>query len=767
MGRRRFLPSLRGGAQLETKGWGTWTAPPTYFTPSSDGMRRAWPVERAVSEGYERTVWVYKSIHAIASHQARLDFILRDGDDLVDDHPLLDLLNDGKANPLESGRQFRSRLSAQILLSPAGAFVEVTTSNRGTPVRMDLLPPGRTRPVPGRGADLLSHFETVAPDGRRIPIDPERVRWFRDPHPTDPWRGMTPLEAAGLSVDLDFLSRLYNVVFIRNDGRPATVVGVEGDVVPGELDRIEARFGRGPMEAGKVSVLNGKITVNDLGATPRDMAYGEAAARSKEEVLAAFGVGETVLGNASNRTFDNADAELYQFWTITMSSHIGIVTSGFDPDSDDGMVGDLDTSKVEVLRRVAAARRAEAREEFSAGLISPDEYRRIAEHDEVDLPHTRALYIAQGKTPIPTREEDAEALGLAGPAEEAPPGEEMPPDGEVPDDETLVDGQQSPAQPGEPQQADGPADPGRPEPTAALDRLQAMLDAGETKALAALVEAALPAETVPPDSATATAVEASPPDPRDVLEQELTATMERLMRRLVARTAARVAGTKARKGTRHWEPEYAVDTRVGDALIDVARVVDPTQWQDEAAAALAPLIAAGALAAGAALAGSIGAIPGPTTALATNQMAAAATAWLSSRIAQAATKLAIIIAARDQGGADMADITLAVHNELAWLEAWGHQSAQALAGHVVHAVESAVAADLAGPDGIATATWRVGEHDPGHPGHREVHGQVQPAGGVFRSGRSMLRWPADLDGPRDEAFGCGCRLQWMVIPGRT
>ncbi|MET7335952.1 phage portal protein [Nonomuraea sp. NPDC005650] len=755
MARRRFLPGLRG---LETKGWGTWAAPsPTYFAPTSDAMQRAWPVERAVAEGYERTVWVYKSVHAIATHQARLDFILRDGDDLVDDHPLLDLLNDGRANPLESGRQFRSRLSAQILLSPAGAFVEVTESRRGTPVRLDLLPPGRTRPVPGRGADLLSHFETVAPDGRRIGIDPERVRWFRDPHPLDPFRGMTPLEAAGLSVDLDFLSRLYNVVFIRNDGRPATVVGVEGEAAPGELDRIEARFGRGPMEAGKVSVLSGKISVADLGKTPRDMAYGEAAGRAKEEVLAAFGVGETVLGNASGRTFDNADAELYQFWTITMDGHIGIVTSGFDSDTDDGIVCDLDTSKVEVLRRVAAARRQEAREEFNAGLISPDEYRKIAEHDEVDLPHTRALYIAQGKTPIPTREEDAEALGLAGPAEEAPPGEELPPGEQAPPGEEMpVDGQQPPTSPGQ---------PGGPEPTAAIDRLQAMLDSGETKALAALVEPpTLASETVSPKSTTVV-VEPAPVDPRDLLEQELVETMERLMRRLVARTAARVAGTKARKGTRHWEPEYEVDTRVGDAPIDVARVVDPAHWQDEAAAALAPVFAAGALAAGAALAGSVGAIVGEMAAITANQVAAAGTAWLASRVAQAATDLSGIIAARDRGGADMADITLRIHADLPSLEAWGRRLACQVAGNVAHAAESAVAAELAGTDGLATATWRVDSEETGRLAHREAHGQVQPAGGAFRVGRAMLAWPCDVDGPLEQVSGCRCRLRWMVVPG--
>ncbi|WP_433542111.1 phage portal protein (plasmid) [Streptosporangium sandarakinum] len=751
MARRRFLPGLRG--LVETKQWGSSVAPLAVFSPMSDAARRAWPVERAVAEGYERTVWVYKSVDAIASHQSRLDFQLRDGDDVITDHPLCDLLNDGKANPLESGRQFRKRLSMQILLSPAGAFVEVTPSNAGAPIRLDLLPPGRTRPVPGKGADLLSHFETIAPDGRRIAIDPERVRWFRDPHPLDPFRGITPLEAAGLSVDLDYLSRLYNVVFIRSDGRPATVVSVEGKLSQPEADRIEARFGRGPMEAGKVSVINGKVSVADLGAHPRDMAYGEAASRSKEEVLTAFGVGESVLGNASGRTFDNAEQELYNFWTITMEAHMGIVTSGFDQDSDDGVVGELDTSKVEVLRRVAAARRAEMREEVAAGLASPEEYRKVAEYEEVDLPHTRALYIAQGKTPIPTREEDAVALGLAAPEQEnAPPAgedggpsadsdpaaaEESAPEGD-PGAGPAVDGDQPPTPPAGGEMGD------------ALARLQSLLDT-ETKALPGVDGPSAPEQE----------------DPRGRLEEDLSEALAALMRRLVKRTAARVDSPKARKGTRHWQPEYPADTRVGDAPLDVARIVDPAQWEAEAETALTETATAGGAAAAVALAAAagLGAAPAGVSAVGAGAVADVVT-WLAAGAAQAAQALGARIAAVDAANGDIVSISAQVHGALPELEAWGARTAVAAAASIMHAAETAAALELAGPNGVATATWITRRDTSVRPTHAEAHGQTQPAGGLFRVGDVRLRWPGDIAGPPEEVFGCRCRLRWTIVRSR-
>ncbi|MFD9947681.1 phage portal protein [Nonomuraea sp. NPDC059023] len=750
MARRRFLPGLR--ALVQTKQWGAWAAPSGVFMPSSDAMRRAWPVERAVAEAWERTVWVYKSVDAIAGHQAKLDFQLRDGDEVITDHPLCELLNDGKANPLESGRQFRKRLSQQILLSSAGAFVEVTHSNRGTPIRYDLLPPGRTRPVPGRGADLLSHFETIAPDGRRVGIDPERVRWFRDVHPTDPYRGMTPIEAASLSVDLDFLSRLYNVVFLRNDGRPATVVGVEGKLSQPEADRIENRFGRGPMEAGKVSVINGKITVNDLAAKPRDMAYSEAASRAKEEVLAAFGVGETVMGNAAGRTYDNADAELFQFWTITMDAHMGIVTSGFHPDSDEGLIGKLDVSGVEVLRRVELARRQEAREELNVGAITVNEYRTIAEYDEFDMPHARAFYVSNTKTAVPTTEDDAIALGLASPPEDelaAPAGDEAA-EGAPVEDGPEPAGPETAAEP-----------PAEPQSGAGLGRLQQLLDGEQTKAVgvADLLPAVEPATAPVPVAA----------DVRDDIEEQLQQVLVQLARRLVERTAGRASGTKARRGTRHWAAEYEVDTRVGDAPLPVTRIVDPDQWYEDATGALRPVVDAAESAAAAALVASFPHLAdtgvAASGAVAAEGAGAATLHWLADSIKQSATLLGAKITGLDGAGADIAAITSSIRADLSLREEWAKRMAITAATDIVHAAEAAAALALAGKTGMATATWTNRDDGPMQAAHATADGQVQPAEGKFRVGDALLRWPGDTAGPPHEVNGCKCRLRWLIVPG--
>ncbi|MEU4229540.1 phage portal protein [Nonomuraea sp. NPDC026600] len=744
---RRFLPALLPPRQatpargLQTKNLGgrTLTAE-QWLTNASQSARRAWPVDRAVAEGFERGIWVYKSVDTIADHQSTLDFQLRQGDEIVDDHPLVNLLNDGKANPLETGRTFRYRLSTQILLSPPGAFVEVTLSNAGTPIRLDLLPPSRTRPVPGLGGNLLSHFETITADGTRVYIDPERVRWFRKPHPTDPYRGMTPLEAAGLSVDLDFLARLYQVSFLRNDGRPGGIVAIEGRSNEADARLLESRFGRGPTEAGKVTVISGKLSYVDLASRPRDMAYGDMANKAKEETLAAFGVGESVLGNSSGRTFDNAEQELFNFWTVTMPPHLRLISAGFDDDTDDDVVGEFDISNVEVLRRTAAARRAEAREELEKGAISLDEYRQIADYEPFDLPHTRALYVSQGRTPIPTREEDAVALGLAAPE---------------PEGDQLVEPGDTSAEPEDEADAD-------------VGDVGQTLDLGDDATAAAfnLLQDALPDNPVEAKTLPAFGTDDQQPllagvrgDVQDQLEADLRQLLDALARRLIERTVARAASPKTRKGTRHWQAEYDVDTRVGDALLEAGRVAASDQWMKHIREVATDTLEQGARAAAAE-------IDDTTQDTAADAAAEEVLGWLALATSGQAARLAGIVAATDITGATMDAIVAAVRAQLPRVEAWAASTAARAATAVVASAQAGAARRLAGPGGRVTAIWKAGNDTPARPWHSfAADGQTSDLSAPFEIGGAALRWPGDTRAPDEETQGCRCRLTWLISPG--
>lgn len=635
MARRRWLPTLRSlrapsqpeRTETKTISWtGGYTS--TAYAGTSkvwgtEGRADGWDLGRVVTEGYERVVWVYKAIDTMGKHASRLPLeigvgLTEDGEfeEVIQDHPLLRVLN-GRANPLESGPQFRKRLSAQILLSKRGAFVEVTRSNRGTITRLDLLPPDRVIPVPDPRGEYIAHFEFTTLHGEVRELDPERVRWIRDPHPTDPFSGVTPLEAAGISIELDHLSRLYNVAFIRNDARPGGIVAVDtSSLSDREMDRLESRFLPGSEFAGHVSVVGsgpGGMNYVDLAARPREMAYEHAAQNAKVEILGAFGVPESVTGNASGRTFDNAEQEEYGYWVHTELPHMELISNAFAGDlGGDNRAIRFNTSTVEALELPRRKRRAEAREEWNAGLISADEYRRRAGLPAFDNAHTRALWISPQKAPVPARPEDAAALGIAGPGGTPgalPPGTPAPgdPNAPIPPSANTGEGGAAAAV------AQARADSGAAEPGAAAAAVAGArtgtADSGPGAA-AAVVAGARQEETQIPGEAAAAVEEARTmqvkalpgPGPGgngfevtdtdfDRAQAAVAAALDSLFARQEGVITARLRSPKARKGSRFWKPDGPSDTRGGTAPLDIERIMGTDRWLEEVTSTLARVLA--------------------------------------------------------------------------------------------------------------------------------------------------------------------------------
>jgi phage portal protein BeeE len=384
---------------------------------------RSWDVLRAVREGYARVVWVYKSVEVLSNNQSRLPVIAQEGKQIIPDHPTAMLLNGTKCSQLgESGKVYRKRLSQQTLLSPRGAFTETVLSRARTPLSYTLLPPNRTRAVPASDGSI-DHFEVdplrIGDKPRRI--EPDLVRWTREPHPLDPYAGMTPLEAAGLSIEMDHFARLFNRSFMANDGRPGMIVGIQaseddsGDLDPLEAERIERKFGRGPLEAGRTVVVDGKVTAVDMGGAPRDGSWLSIREAGKDEILVAFGVPESQIGNASGSTFANAAEEKEAFWLITQEPHNDTIDDTWAVDALDAAVEvTFDYKGTPVRERLEKEHRQEMREEVGAGVRTGVSYQReagFAEEDIIDAPGNRVLWVTGG-VPIGDKDDQDAAAKL-------------------------------------------------------------------------------------------------------------------------------------------------------------------------------------------------------------------------------------------------------------------------------------------------------------------------------------------------------------------
>lgn len=422
--------SLGGGSSKSAVGPGA----PVAHTMGMTGKayRDSWDIERAYREGMQRVTWVARCIDVIAGNQARLPIILRkdnspDGEILSDKKmaksPLLEVLNT-KSNIGENSFIFRYRLSAQLLLGTRGAFVEKIRGRDGGIVGLNLLPPQSTAPIPDPKR-FVSGYEVTLPHGKTTILKPEDVMWLRRPHPLDPYLSLTPMESAGIAIEIENFAKLYNRNFLINDGRPGGILVVRGMMDEEDKEELKNRFRGNLSRAGQTTVLasdDGAEYV-DVGASPRDAAYIQMRQITKEEILASFGVPESVIGNASGRTFSNAAEEIRVFWTETMLPHIDLIARSLDELDEDNYV-DFDTREVPVLMLYKQERERYLSDEFSRGIISLNEYRTGSGRKEIESDLADSLLLNPNLTPIGNTKKKMESppMMAGGPPQGAVPG---------------------------------------------------------------------------------------------------------------------------------------------------------------------------------------------------------------------------------------------------------------------------------------------------------------------------------------------------------
>jgi HK97 family phage portal protein len=382
----------------------------------------------------QKVTWVARCIDAIAGNQARLPIILRkdnspDGEILSkkasNDSELMEILNT-KSNIGENSFIFRYRLSSQILLGTRGAFIEKVRGRDGGIVGLNLLPAQSTAPIPD-AKKFVSGYEVTMPYGQKVILKPEDVTWIRRPHPLDPYLSLTPLEACGVAVEIENLAKLYNRNYLLNDGRPGGLLVLRGEIDDDDKEELRSRFRGNLSRAGYTSVISSDDGVDyvDTSANPRDAAYIQMRQLTKEEILASFGVPESVIGNASGRTFSNASEEIRVFWMETMLPHLEILSRGLD-ELDDKNYVDFDTSEVPILMLYKQERHRYLMDEFQNGLISNNEYRTQSGRKETESDLADSLLLNPNLIPIANTKKKMEDKATANvPGAAGMPG--MPP----------------------------------------------------------------------------------------------------------------------------------------------------------------------------------------------------------------------------------------------------------------------------------------------------------------------------------------------------
>jgi HK97 family phage portal protein len=472
---------------LSTKGVGP--GAPIAHNPGYAGKSYSdsWDIERVYKEGMQKVTWVARCIDAIAGNQARLPIVLRkdnspDGEILsgskAKNSEILKLLNT-KSNIGENSFIFRYRLSSQLLMSTRGVFIEKIYGRDGGIIGLNLLPPQSTAPIPDP-RNFVAGYEVRMPNGSIINMKAKDVVWIRKPHPLDPYLSMTPLEAAGIAVEIENLAKVYNRNYLLNDGRPGGLLVLRGEIDDDDKEELKSRFRGNIARAGATTVISSDDGADfvDTSASPRDAAYIQMRQITKEEILASFGVPESVIGNAAGRTFSNAGEEIRVFWNETMLPHLEPIARALD-ELDENHYVDFNTSQVPVLILYEQERQRYLKEELGQGLISTNEYRTGTGRKEVESDLADSLLMNPNLTPIANTKKKMEEPPQAGVMGGAPGAPGMPPGAPgmppgapgaegMPPDPTTMEGAMALAQQGEQMAQGAGMEPAGPPEQAAM-----------------------------------------------------------------------------------------------------------------------------------------------------------------------------------------------------------------------------------------------------------------------------------------------------------
>lgn len=330
-------------------------------------------------EGYQRNVIVFRCINLIGRNLATPPWILYEGDHEVEGHPLATLME--HPNPLQTRTAFLEALTGYLLLS-GNAYVEAVGDGHRVH-ELYLLRPDRVQVVPGSNGLPDAYVYQVNGQKRKISVD---ARTGRSPilhlklfHPLNDWYGMSPLEAAASSIDQHNAVGSHNLSLLQNGGRPsgALVVKSAGQRPHGNLTLeqreslkagLEALY-EGPTNAGRMMVLEGDLSWQEMGMSPKDLDFIQGKNVSSREIAQAYGVPTMMIGIPGDATFANYKEARFHLWEDTVLPLLNMIMGemnrwligGFEHQDTASLAFSYDSDQIPALsaRREALWRRVQ------------------------------------------------------------------------------------------------------------------------------------------------------------------------------------------------------------------------------------------------------------------------------------------------------------------------------------------------------------------------------------------------------------------------
>jgi len=264
--------------------------------------------------------WVYSCVTAITEEVANINYKLlkmENGDFIEqEESPLLDLLY--RVNPFQTKPEFLKLHQSYMELSGESFwFLERGKENPkpNDPIKeLWLLRPDWIDVVPDENTFIKGYTYRMA--GKNLSFKPFEIITFKYPNPLNPYRGMSPVQAAALAIDTERYSSEWNRNFFYNSARPDAVLKTKDVLGEDSYKRLqsqwEANYG-GIKNAQRIAILEQGLEYQQMSLSQKDMDFMLQKGMTRDEILGVWRVPKTVLGITEDVTVSNAEATNYVF----------------------------------------------------------------------------------------------------------------------------------------------------------------------------------------------------------------------------------------------------------------------------------------------------------------------------------------------------------------------------------------------------------------------------------------------------------------------
>lgn len=302
----------------------------------------------------------------------------------VPSHAALDLWN--KPNRFYTQSEFVEAGAQHKQLTGEQWWVIGRVEGVDIPLEMWPVRPDRIQPVPDPEKFLLGYMYT-GPDGQQVALGINDVILIRTPHPTDPYRGIGPVQALLTDLDAVRYSAEWNRNFFLNSAEPGGIIEVPGGLSEPDFNELRDRWAeqhKGVANAHRVAILeHGKWV--DRKFTQRDMQFAELRNMSREIIREAFGFPKPMTGAVDDVNRSNADAGATMFarWLVVPDLEavrdalnyrllplFGATAQGLEFDFVNPIPDDVESEALQLTARADAAAKLRTAGWDPAGILS-------------------------------------------------------------------------------------------------------------------------------------------------------------------------------------------------------------------------------------------------------------------------------------------------------------------------------------------------------------------------------------------------------------